>query len=587
LARDFFDSITKFLGLRESEAGEGRFTKGESPRMKNLKITPHYTLMKRKGYTTLFKESSQGRGIWCGNLKNSNRLIWVVGNEVRELKGDYYKVLGKLESSKGNVTLFKFDTKLYFLDGVKIKFYDGETFGNITPYIPLVAISCDYLGAGVGFEDVNLLTGTKRQSFTMDGVHSYVKLLEKEIDSVDSVKYQGKELSKSFYEVNLLNGSVSFDEDAVKDTSPDAVEITYTKNAEGMAECIHRMKYAVLYGGDNDTRIFLWGDGEYPLHVRYSGVCGGETSMDYFPELNFNKIPSATQVTSLVRHYDRLMIFCEGETYFSYGENKSDANGKEYTVFPVKTLSSEIGCKAKNFAKLIDNTPVTVMTGSLYKWSSSAIRDERNAREFGERIRVGLKKMNMNNIRSFDRTGTKELYLWQGEDIYVYNYALDVFYYYTGFSPYDFAEDDGGRLYFVSRDGSLCTESDKGYDGESEIEFLWEGNYEDFHGLDTKNIHTLEFEIFPVSATSFDISFVSERQSSRHEKIESFYKLFDFENFDFSKMSFLTAVTPVRLHKRIKAKRLRGFKLVIKNLNSTPDFHLLKIGVEGRVTYVR
>lgn len=578
MAKDFTTVINKFLGLHQCEAGESRLKTGESPNMLNLTVTPNHTLLQRDGWETVSDTRGRGRAVCC----NGDDIYWVVSDEVwlKNSQGEF--LIGYLESESGDVCIFPFDSMVYFLDGKRIMQWDGASFLELIPYVPLIAISCDYLGAGVPFEAVNMLTGKKRQSFTPDGVHSEFQLAEANIDSVDSVTLFGEEVPKRDYEVNLEKGSVTFDS-APSNTDPNSIEIAFTKgNTE--SDSIHRMRWAIAYGGENDTRVFLWGDGKYPSHIRYSGVHSGMSGMDYFPELNFNRIGSGGRITSVIRHYDGLMLFTESEAFGCRSEVRTDDGGLEYTVYPVRTLSAQVGCGADGFARLVDNKPVTLAHSGLYRWSSSTIRDERNAEEIGERIRLGLGELGVEGVRSFDKATTSELYIWKGNKVYVYNYSTDLFYYYEGFDAAAFDEDGKGVTWFVRCDGRLCRFTDVKSDGGEPIPFRWESGYEEHFGLDTKNVHRLEFEVYPISATGFGFSWVSERLTGRYDTLEVVYNLADFANICFDTFSFSTAVTPVRLHKRIKTKRTRGFKIIIENDGNRGDFHLLSLRVSGRLT---
>lgn len=572
---EFKTVINKFLGLHQTEVGEGRLKKGESPMMKNLKITPNYTLLRREGFERVSKKSGEARGLYIGE-----NIFSVVSEKVYMYDGNAEYMIGALESTGGEVSIFSFDGVLYFLDGVKIKKWDGAVFSDLSPYVPLIAVSCTPSGGGTPFEDVNLLTGKKRQSYTPDGTSVEFYLAESNIDKVNQVTLFGEKVLRTKYTVNLEKGSITFDE-VPKDTYPNCLEITYTKESDTASD-IHRMRYAISYGGANDTRVFLWGDSEYPSHVRYSGVYNGISGMEYFPELSFNKVGSGGRVTSLVRHYDTLMIFTENEAFGCAGDVMRDSGGVEYTVYPMRTVSTQAGCGAMNFARLIANSPVTLTPSGLYTWSSSTIRDERNAREIGERIRRGLGDIDMGRVRSFDRSATSELYIWQGEKVYVYNYALDVFYYYEGFDAFDFAQDRYGRTWFVEKDGTLCAMTDSGLDGDKPIEFVWESGYEEHSGLDTKNVHRLEFEIYPIKAVSFGFDWMSEKLTVGKGCIKVDYRITDFENLSFDSLVFATSSAPIRLYKRIKTKRIRGFKVRIRNEGEESDFHLLSLAVSGR-----
>lgn len=578
MAKNFRTEIHKFLGLHEPFS-DTVLRVGESPRMKNLRVTESYTLALREGFEVLGRFEGVPRGVFA--FKDS--IFFVAGSTVYRWYNGESTPVGALESDSGRVTFLPLGDSLYFLDGTKIKVWQGEEVKDLQPYVPLVAISTDVNGGGIAFEEINLLTSERRQSFTMDSDHRDLILAEKDIDEVISVSVLGEALAANTYTVDLESGIVSLKNEP-SSTDPNAFEVRYSKKPSEGEELIHKMRYATLWGGDNDTRIFLWGDKENPAIYRYSGVHDGVSGMEYFPELFFNKTLSGNAVTSILRHYDRLLIFTEADAYYSYIETKSDANGKEYLSFPVRTLSSTVGCSEEGCAVLALNTPLTVHSGSLYRWVSTSIRDERNAENIGERIKAGLHEISERGISLFDRESMSELYLWSGDKLYVYNYALDLYYYYEGLNAAYFTEAPSSDVYFQRNDGSLCRFISESLDGDKKIDFHWETGYEDISGLDTKNIHSVEFELLPVSATSFDILWVSDNATSIAHSVGLDYKVFDFDSIYFDLFSFKTAITPVRLSKRIKLKRCRGFKIILKSDENNGDFHLLSLKIKGRLT---
>lgn len=577
VAKNFVSNIRSFSGLHEVSGGETRLERGESPKMKNLKVTDTFTLCEREGFEALFSFEKEGRGVYSFN----DEIIAVAGNTVYSYSNGEVTQVGTLESESGQVSFLDYKSKLYILDGEKIKVYSDEALGDITPYVPLVAISTDYLGSGVPFEDINLLTPQRRQSFTLSEEYKTLKLSEKNLDSIDEVRLNGETLEVSEYSFDLESGEITLSKN--ESSLPNAYEVTYTKTHNKESQ-IHSMRYATLWGGDNDSTVFLWGDSENPSLYRYSQSHSGANSLDYFPELNLNRSLSGKRVTSLIRHYDRLLIFTESEAYYSYIETKSDSTGQNYFSYPLRTLNSEVGCKSYRCALLTDNTPVTLSSNGLYRWTSTSLRDERNAVEFGERIRKGLDEFVGSDVSFFDRSSLRELYIWQGSKMYVYNYHLDVFYYYEGIEAQSFCESSIGECFFITPDGKLCRMCEEHKDMGKKIDFLWESGYEEILGLESKNIHSLEFEVLPLSSTSFDIVWVSDNATGNKAGIELNYKVLDFKDIFFDLFSFKTAVTPVRLYKRIKLKRIRGFKIIIEGDSENSDFHLISLTVRGKVT---
>lgn len=88
------------------------------------------------------------------------------------------------------------------------------------------------------------------------------------------------------------------------------VTVTYRKG-EGARKEVCAMRFAELYNGSTDTRVFLYGDGSN--RTIYSGIDGdsGQPSAEYFPDLYEARVgESNTPITSLVRHYHD---FCDAE----------------------------------------------------------------------------------------------------------------------------------------------------------------------------------------------------------------------------------------------------------------------------------
>ncbi len=576
MASDFISVTSKFLGLHECEKGEGVLERGESPRMKNLAVTPEYSLICRDGWEVISATEGEGRGLYVGEVT-----AWVVSERVYLRDGGGERMIGELESGSGNVTVFYHRSRLYFLDGVRIKVWDGEVFGDLEPYLPTVAVNCDSLGAGTPFEEVNILTPRRRVTFSADGTSASYALPEKNAAQIEGVTYNGGYVSLKNLTFDSASGVIAFD--FVPREGIGNIEVIYRSSADCSGD-IHRMRYASLYGGENDTGVFLWGDADYPSHIRYSGAFGGISGLEYFPELSFISLPTGERVTSLIRHYGSALVFAPHSVWRLDPETRTDGHGRERTVYPMTAVSCQTGNDADNFVCLIDNTPVSLTASGLWRWRSSSIRDERNAEEIGGRIRRGLRSLGCDGTRSFDRQSAFELFIWKGERVYVYNYALDVFYYFEGFGAAAFGEDGFGRCYFVRSDGALCAFTEDTLDSDEPIDFVWESGYGEYSGLDTKNVHRLELELYPGISSEFGLVWVSERQTGRCDNLTLNFRVCDFGELLFDDLSFATSRSSVRLVKRIKAKRVGSFKVIISKKGGRGDFHLISLAAIGRKT---
>ncbi len=582
MAKKFDFSCERFTGLNLSEDREHTLGAGESPEMVNFTVTDSYKLKKRKGYKVLCGHEGVGRGITYARVSGKDAAFYAVGKEVFCYSDGTEEKIGEIASESGGVDFLNVSGKLYILDGVCIKVWNGEKFSDIEPYRPLVAISTTPDGAGVSFEEKNILTGKMRQTFSPGANTVTLQLAATELDSIDYVHVGGRRLSTSSYTVDLQKGTVSMSTTAEEMLIPDGVEIGFTKNS-GNENLLHSMRHAILFGKENDTRIFLYGDAENPDTIRYSGVQNGISSMEYFPENNFNKVGCRGAVKSIVRHYDRLMIFCESETFYSYMEESESESGVKYSVFPIHPLSDSVGCEAEKFAVLCNNFPITIDRNSLYRWRSSSIRDERYAENIGERIRRGMSGWDICDVGSFDSEKTGELFIYYSDECYVYNYNLDVFYYWKGIVSKGFVSAEGERILFLNRDGSLCALFESSLDGDSAVCASWSTPYLEFaDGI--KNLHRLDIETSPDINTKADIYWVSDHGERGQKSFFEELRRFTFEKLDFTNIGFSTGISSRRMSARVRHKRFEKMKLKFENNYPDSSLHILSYSTRGVIT---
>ena len=95
---------------------------------------------------------------------------------------------------------FIYDNIFYFKDGLHYLQYDGETIKDVVGYIPTTTIARKPMGGGTKYEDVNMLSAYRKNSFLADGASFSFFLDVKNIDDdyVPEVTVMNK---KIFYEV--------------------------------------------------------------------------------------------------------------------------------------------------------------------------------------------------------------------------------------------------------------------------------------------------------------------------------------------------------------------------------------------------
>jgi len=261
--------IENFLGINES-VGETEIKLGEWVKGFNFRVTKNMKPQKRPGHQTFVDfGSGEVQGEWYGVLGGNRIMLIAHGGNV--YKYDMTVVTDTILIAdlitEGTVTIigsitdirtwiFWFNGKVYFMNGTDYKEYDGTTYQDVVPYVPTVALNAPPLGGGTLFEEINLLTGEKTQTFIGDGTVLY-QLAEAGLDAdlvtatVDGVV----KVENVDFTVNRTLGQVTF---SVAPVNLASVSITWFKVIAGNADLVKNHKYSYRYGVDNGLNLFIW-----------------------------------------------------------------------------------------------------------------------------------------------------------------------------------------------------------------------------------------------------------------------------------------------------------------------------------------
>ena len=269
-------TIEKFLGLNLSNTGDTQIKLGESGNMNNFYITNDFKLRKMYGYKSFYNFETPIKGLFAAVLNRIHYLLVATGGKL------YYFLSDELDNEEewdslepheigtigtDDCSFFTFDNKVYILCG-KYMSWDGTVLKEVEGYIPKVFIATPPTGGGTEYEDINLLTGKKHQTFNGDGSSTTYQLAETNILSVDKVEVDGEELTENTdYTVNTTDGIVTFT--TAPSNNLDNVDIYWNKN-NGSRHFIEKMKFGTIFGGDVDTRVFLYGNPDERNRIRYS-----------------------------------------------------------------------------------------------------------------------------------------------------------------------------------------------------------------------------------------------------------------------------------------------------------------------------
>lgn len=576
-------NIDKFLGENVSLSGDTNLLNGELSICENAKITQEMKIRKREGYKELFPSIPTSEygvsgiyGQWHGKINGKYYHLFVCDRYLYKRVGNANIELGFI-SFNGKANIFYFGTKVYVMSGVEYKSFDGTTFENVVGYVPKIFIGTPAAGGGTAYENINLLNGKKHQTFNADGIAKDFKIAEREVNSIDAV-YVNKVLMTltTDYTRDYFTGIVSFV--VVPTVGQDNVDIYWTKG-EGSRNEVTFNEKAITFGGVNDTRVHLYGNGSNK--IVFSGLADGVPSAEYFPALNTSVIGSAQYpITSIIKQYDKMIITSEKASYYS---SYDFSNG--IASFPVYPLNDNAGSWCQG--QLIQNNPF-IVKDKIIEIIATGVRDERNTVDVSKRIQPLLDLENMQDSLTFDYEELREFWLCISNKIYIYNYGNNTWYHYTLKDiPTSFIVIDG--ILFMGTKNSQLMEWAK-YNKINVIPKYLDDNGTPIRCkvatgfMDGDVSYKRKFLNFawvamkPETKALCNIEWESDYDASTESELID-YSLLDFENIDFANFSFMVNYNPQPFRIKLKAKKYTYLKIILTNNSVTETMTVLSINL--------
>ena len=255
-----------------------------------------------------------------------------------------------MSTSKSN--FFVYNNILYIKDSLNYLWYNGTKLVSVydsvddvdnPTYIPTTSISRKASGGGTIYEDVNMMSSYRKNTFCADGTSTDYYLDAKNIDGIKAVYVNGNlKTITTDYTVNTTDGCVSFTTaPSIPDTDgQDNVEIIYRKIVSGYED---RIKYCSLICVF-DNRVFFSGNINYPNVLWHSSL----DDPTYISDLDYyNEGLDLSRIKALVPGNNALWVFKEpsqaNTTVFYHLPTIDSQYGK---IYPSSHSSISTGCIA-------------------------------------------------------------------------------------------------------------------------------------------------------------------------------------------------------------------------------------------------
>ena len=512
-------------------------------------------------------------GMWTG-LAGSKRVFLVACNgKVWSIWNDNNKtfqreIIGEVYTDKG-VNFIPFDSKVYIQDGHEYYVYDGQYFGEVYGYIPIIAMAIGPLVNGTPVdageltgEYVNRLCPKRRVWLSPDGSGTVFRLPENDLKSIDYVMDLTTGDNITGWTSNISAGTVTFSSAPTKAVNRYEVGYTAKSHADDTNIPDYRSQvtnnlFAELYSGQTDTMLCIYGDGTN--RFLYSGMdYDGIPRADYFPDQFEGRVgDSNTPITSMIRHGSVLLAFKPGEAWSCTYDQVTLSNDIITDAFYILPVSKDRGNDAPGQVRLVENNPVTCSGTELYQWinssyyTSNLTRDERQAQRISDRIHQSLREIDFSKCLMWDDNDNQEFYIAQGGVALVWNYAVNVWYRYNGFNASRMCSFLGD-LYIGTQEGLVVRLTDaKKSDAGTPVYAEWESGAMDFGVSHLRKYSSMLWVgLKPVDGTSVDVCVETDRKNTFREKIISSTKA-------------KVPGQPFMVRSKIKAKKFVYYRLLL------------------------
>ena len=287
------------------------------------------------------------------------------GNMLVHCGTKLYKVVGNTKTeiysglAERNSNAFVFNNKWYIKDGKNYLVYDGTEIKDVVGYVPTTSIGRKPEGGGTIYEDVNMLSDYRINTFLGDGKSKEFYLDVTNWDSseypyitvTELVEEDGKEVVRerritNFATKKHLGKIILYEAPPVPYTDgKDNVTIRVKKPVEGYRDTI--LKCTMLQVFDN--RVFFSGNPDYPNRIFHCSL----NDPTYVSDLDhYEEGTDQAAVRGMVAGNNALWVFREpsesNTNVFYHTPTIDEQYGK---VYPSSHSSITLGCvgKAINF----------------------------------------------------------------------------------------------------------------------------------------------------------------------------------------------------------------------------------------------
>ncbi len=554
-----------------------------SPDACNMIADETYFPVKRTGYQT----RARFAGSIYGLHQLGGEILCHAGSELCRLKSDHTTQKIYDDMNHAHSVSFLMNGKLWLLDGKTYLVYDGETVQPVQEqaFVPTTTIGSPPSGGGTNFEAVNLLTPKRINTFVGDGKSTEFQLDCQDID-VDSVTCSGYTVKW----VDAYAGKVTLTQ-----APPDAgglanVVITFSKTVNNQPD-INKCRICGLFGGQNDTRVFVSGNPNQPNWDWQSGLY----DPSYFPDTGYTRIGSdASAIMGYVRQYDtQIVLKADGQDAKQYLRTFSlDENNKP--AYQLRQGAEAAGAVSAYAIDVLAGTPYYLSPYGVMGIYGTYVTEYRTISGVSQRIDPKLCREDLTQATACVWDG--KYYLTVNHHCYVADSrqmtdGIPEWYYWENIPAQCFLPDTNtdGYLWFGTEDGRVCrfchTDDPHAYsDDGAAIAAHWATPLLPLQEASrTKTVTYSQPRLMPYGCSGAEIWYRTDRIMQCVRRVS--FSQFSFAGLDFSRFSFRSVPTAVPVDVRKRVRHAWQFQLIAKNEENEEPFGLLGLTIRYNVRH--
>ena len=242
---------------------------------------------------------------------------------------------------------FIYNNVWYFKDGKNYLQYDGTTINQVEGYVPTTSIARKPKSGGTIYEDINMLSDYRINTFLADGEGTQFYLDAEEIDTDFAPEVKVNDEVVTNYTVDYEKGWITFATAPEKPLTDgqDNISVKFKKTVAGYKDKINNCTLLQVF----DNRVFFSGNKDFPNTIFHCSLNDPTycSDLDYYSEGLDNAM-----VKGLVAGNNVLWVFKEpsqaNTTVFYHTPTIDSEYGK---IYPSTHSNVSTGCvgKAINF----------------------------------------------------------------------------------------------------------------------------------------------------------------------------------------------------------------------------------------------